>query len=124
LTAIVLHRVGHVLEGVRGGLELVDDLLELHHRERVVLAAEQPGEQPPVDLVGLVLQPVELDPELAEVLHRAQPRHGLGGQLGGPLEHVDLVGDLGRQLADLVEHDQVDAASMQSITSSSDDASR
>ena len=59
-----LDRVRDLLEGVGRGLELLDDLLELHHGDRVVVAAEQLGQQPAVDLVGLVLEAVDLDPVL------------------------------------------------------------
>src|SRR3954452_1120293 len=75
-----LDGVGHLLEGVGRRLELVDDLLELEHRQRFVLAAEELGQQATVDLVALVLETVDLDPVLAEVLHAAQPRHRLRGQ--------------------------------------------
>src|SRR3954467_7864108 len=89
-----LDRVRDVLERVRGGLELVDDLLDLQDGQRVVVAAEQLGQEPPVDLVALVLQPVDLNPVLAEVAQPAQARHGLGGQLGRALEHLDLRDDV------------------------------
>src|SRR3954453_15712303 len=70
-----LDGVGHLLEGVGRRLELVDDLLELEHRQGFVLAAEEPGQKATVDLVALVLKTVDLYPVLAEVLHAAQPRH-------------------------------------------------
>ena len=71
-------------------------------------AVEQLGEQPPVDLVGLVLEPVDLDPVLGQVVHRPQPRHRLGGQLGIRPSTSTWSAMPGRQLADPVEHDQVD----------------
>src|SRR5947208_178412 len=55
-----LDDVGDMLERIRRGLELVDDLLELQHGQRVVVAAEQFGQEPPVGLVALVLQAVDL----------------------------------------------------------------
>src|SRR5205823_5521680 len=63
-----LDGVGDVLEGVRGRLELFRDLLQLEHGERIEVAAEQPGDESAVQLVGLVLDPVDLDPVVAEVL--------------------------------------------------------
>ena len=60
-----------------------------------------------MDLVGLVLEAVDLDPVLGQRVHRAQPGHGLGGQLSGALEHLDLVGDARGQGVDLVQDDEV-----------------
>ena len=68
--------------------------------DRVVLAVEQLGQQPAVDLVGLVLEPVDLDPVLGEVLHRPQPRHRLGGQLGHRASTSTCSATPGGQLAD------------------------
>src|SRR6185437_2249583 len=63
----LLHRDGldgmsHVLQGISGLLEPLGDLTQLHHGERVVATAEQLGQQFAVYPVGLVLQPVDLDP--------------------------------------------------------------
>src|SRR5262249_11788715 len=55
-----LHRVRHVLERVRRLFQDVHDLLELQHLDRVVLAVEEVREKLAVDLVRLVLQPVDL----------------------------------------------------------------
>src|SRR6185437_1329737 len=74
----LLHRDGldgvrHVLQGIRGVLEPVGNLAQLQHLESVVVPAEQPRQQFAIDPVGLVLQPVDLDPVRFEILQRPQP---------------------------------------------------
>src|SRR5574342_772612 len=51
-----LDHVGHVLGPVGGGLDEVQDLLPLHHRERVGPALEELGQGGAQQRVGLVLQ--------------------------------------------------------------------
>src|SRR5699024_5972461 len=99
--------VGHELERVGCRLQLVDDLLELQHGQSVVGATEQPCEQTPMDLVRLVLQAVDLDPVVGEVVHRPQPRHGVSSELPCALQHPHLLGDVGWQIVQLVQRDQV-----------------
>jgi hypothetical protein len=104
----LLDDVGDLLEGVDRALEGGDDVLELEDLDRLEVAAEELGESTPIALVAAVLEPVDLDPVLVEVGHRAQLRHGLGGDLRAALDDLDLVENLGREVDDLVEQDQVD----------------
>ena len=100
-------RLVSLLETDLGGRALLHDLLELHQEDRVGDVVEQLREQLAVRLVGLVLEAVDLDPVLRQRVHRPQPRHRVGRELGGTLEHLHLVGDPRGQLVDLVEHDEV-----------------
>src|SRR3954467_10017534 len=76
-----LHAVRDLLERVGRKLQLVDHVFELEYRQRVVVAVEQAGNKPAIDLVGLVLQPVDLDPVLRQVFPGLQPRHRARRQL-------------------------------------------
>src|SRR3954454_16801179 len=102
-----LDGVGDVLERVSRGLQLLGDLLQLEHHQRVDLTVEQPRHKPAVLLVGLVLEPVDLDPVVAEVLQRLEPRHRLGGQLRGMHEKLGELVHLARQHVEVVEDDEV-----------------
>src|SRR4051812_36068310 len=86
-----LHRVRHVLESVGGLFQDVHDLLELEHLDGLVLAVEEVREKLPVDLVGLVLEAVDLDPVLGEGVHGPQGRHGLRGQRPPPRPEPHLL---------------------------------
>src|SRR3954449_11160731 len=99
--------VGDVLERVSRGLQLLGHLLQLEHHQRVDLTVEQPRHEPSVLLVGLVLEPVDLDPVVAQVLQRLQPGHGLRGQLRGAHEQLGQLVHLARQRVEVVEHYEV-----------------
>jgi hypothetical protein len=96
-----------VLERVGRLLQLVGDLFELEDLQGVELTAVEPGEQPPVELVGLVLQPVDLDPVVGEVLQRLQAGHRLGSRLRAALQQRRLLAHLGGQGAQAGQDDEV-----------------
>lgn len=52
------------LEGVGSGFKLVDDLLELEHRDRVLTVVKYLGYQPSISLISLVLEAADLTPVL------------------------------------------------------------
>src|SRR3954465_1408231 len=86
-----LDDVRHVLAAVDRGLELLVQLLQLDHLEDVVLLREEAPEGGAARVVGLVLQPVDLDrepPEHLRVFHVAQPRHRLLHLDARPRQHL------------------------------------
>src|SRR4029079_2451407 len=52
--------VAHLLEGVEGALERLDDVLPAQHRERLELTGEEASERPAVEVVAPGLQLVDL----------------------------------------------------------------
>src|SRR6266498_1755003 len=127
-----LDRVGHVLERVHRLLELLDDVLPDQQVAGGVLGLEgvQVRPCPPVQAVGLVLELVDPDPVgaqlvLGELAQVPQARRGLAGGLveqprllahrldglehlvqhqhvGGRLDRVGDVVQLGRQVVDVL----------------------
>src|SRR3954470_23170189 len=86
-----LDDVRHVLAAVDRGLQLLVQLLQLDHLEDVVLLREEAPEGEAEHVVGLVLQPVDLDrepPEHLRVFHVAQPRHRLLHLDARPRQHL------------------------------------
>ena len=69
-----LDDVGDVLERVEGALHRLDDVLPPQDLEGLELAAEQAGQDAPVDGVALALQPVDGLEVGLHALHRLEPR--------------------------------------------------
>src|ERR687889_340046 len=72
-----LERVRHVLAGVDGLFEALEDVLPPDHDHRVDAVVEQRGDRVPARAVAVVLEAVDLDREVRQVLEAAQPRHRL-----------------------------------------------
>src|SRR4051812_29542717 len=72
-----LERVRHVLAGVDGFFEALEDVLPADHDHRVDAVVEQRRDRVPARAVAVVLQAVDLDREVRQVLEGAQARHRL-----------------------------------------------
>src|SRR5215208_3565306 len=66
------------LAGVDRVLEALEDVLPADHEHRVDAPLEQRGQRLADHAVALVLEPVDLHREVADVVERTQARHGLG----------------------------------------------
>src|SRR5829696_3665078 len=106
-----LHRVGHVLQGVEGLLELLDDVLPDEHVAGRVLGVEvvEVGPSPAVQLVALVLELVEVDQVGAQrlLLEPAQVAQAIGGRPGRPVDQPGLLDHGLQRLRHLVQDQQV-----------------
>src|SRR5919112_315649 len=102
-----LERVRHVLAGVDGLFEALEDVLPANHDHRIDAVVEERRDRVPARAVAVVLQAVDLDRVVAQVLEVAQARHGLGdlpGRLQQDVRHA--LGLLHRRL-DLVQPEVV-----------------
>src|SRR3954471_19907308 len=72
-----LERVRHVLAGVDGFFEPLEDVLPADHDHRVDPVVEERRDRVAARPVAVVLQPVHLDREVREVLEGPQARHRL-----------------------------------------------
>src|SRR3954447_12959047 len=72
-----LERVGHVLAGVDGLFEALEDVLPPDHDHRVDAVVEQRRDGVAARAVAVVLEAVDLHREVRQVLEGAQPRHRL-----------------------------------------------
>src|SRR5215218_1268622 len=111
--------VRHVLRGIDGLLEPLEDVLPANHDHRIDAVVEQRGDRLARDPVAVVLEPVDLDRVVGDVPEAAQARHRLGdlararvqdlGQGLGLLHRrldlveAEVVGDLLRVVHDVVE---------------------
>src|SRR5215204_5625547 len=106
-----LHGVGHVLQGVEGLLELLDDVLPDEHVAGRVLGVEvvEVGPGPAVQLVALVLQLVEVYQVGAQrlLLEPAQVAQAVGGRPGRPVDQAGLLDHRVQRLRHLVEDQHV-----------------
>src|SRR5215211_5261693 len=106
-----LHGVGHVLEGVEGLLQLLDDVLPDEHIPGRVLGVEvvQVGPGPAVQLVALVLELVEVDQVGAQrlLLEPAQVAQAVSGRPGRPVDQAGLLHHRVQRLRHLVQHHHV-----------------
>src|SRR6478752_647725 len=91
-----LDDVGNLLERVGGVLEAVDDGLDLDQVDRVGRVVEEGRHHLAVQRVGLVLEPVDLDPVALEVLETVG--HGLALRRLDLEEPGQLVGRLDEEL--------------------------
>src|SRR3954454_5692761 len=114
-----LERVRHVLAGVDGLFEALEDVLPANHDHRIDPVVEERGDRVAARAVAVVLQAVDLDRVVRHVLEVAQPRHGLGDLARGleqdvrhplrllhrrlDLVEAEVVGDLVDQVDDVVE---------------------
>src|SRR5829696_2667355 len=106
-----LDRVGDMLEGVEGLLELLDDVLPDEHVAGRVLGVEvvEVGPGPAVQLVALVLQLVEVYQVGAQrlLLEPAQVAQAVGGRPGRPVDQAGLLDHRVQRLRHLVEDQHV-----------------
>src|SRR5215204_1702767 len=106
-----LDGVGHVLEGVEGLLQLLDDVLPHEHVAGRVLGVEvvQVGPGPPVQAVALVLQLVEVDQVGAQrlLLEPAQVAQAVVGRPGRPVDQPGLLHHGLQRLRHLVQDQHV-----------------
>src|SRR3954465_875229 len=114
-----LERVRHMLAGVDGLFEALEDVLPADHDHRVDPVVEQRRDRVAARAVAVVLEPVDLDREGRHVLEPPQARHRLGdlprglqqdvghalGLLhrGLDLVEAEVVGDLVDEVDDVVE---------------------
>ena len=99
------HDVAHLLEGVEGALERLDDVLPAQHRERLELAGEEAGQRPAVEVVAPALQLVDLRQLGSQVAHLGQLDHEPGRRFG---RVVHDLGDLRHAVDGLLDVVQVD----------------
>src|SRR5829696_8446128 len=106
-----LDRVGHVLQGVEGLLELLDDVLPDEQVAGRVLGVEvvEVGPGPAVQLVALVLELVEVDQVGAQrlLLEPAQVAQAVGGRPGRPVDQPGLLDHRVQRLGHLVQDQHV-----------------
>src|SRR5829696_1161069 len=102
-----LEDVRRALSGVDRVLEALEDVLPPDHEHRVDAPFEQPRERLADHAVTLVLEPVDLDGEVADVVERAQPRDRLRDLPRRLVEDPrELLGLLHRRL-DAVQREEV-----------------
>src|ERR1041384_7270857 len=75
--------VGYVLASIGRRLEVVDDVAPLHHLDRVEAASKQRGEAVAVGIVGLVLEPIDLDAQVEHLLRLLDLRQELDRLVDG-----------------------------------------
>src|SRR5829696_6581413 len=106
-----LDRVGDMLEGVEGLLELLDDVLPDEQVTGRVLGVEvvEVGPGPAVQPVALVLQLVEVDQVGAQrlQLEPAQAAQAVGGRPGRPVDQPGLLHHRLQRLGHLVQDQHV-----------------
>src|SRR5829696_694374 len=106
-----LDRVGDMLEGVEGLLQLLDDVLPDEQVTGRVLGVEvvEVGPGPAVQLVALVLQLVEVDQVGAQrlLLEPAQVAQAVGGRPGRPVDQPGLLDHRLQRLGHLVQDQHV-----------------
>src|SRR5215216_4648837 len=106
-----LHRVGHVLQGVEGLLQLLDDVLPDEHVAGRVLGVEvvEVGPGPAVEPVALVLELVDVDEVVAQrlLLEPAQVANAVVGRPGRPVDQPGLLHHRVQRLRHLVQDQHV-----------------
>src|SRR3954454_23049367 len=136
-----LERVRHVLAGVDGLFEALEDVLPPDHDHRVDAVVEQRRDGVAARAVAVVLEAVDLHGEVRQVLEGAQPRHrlldlarGLQQDVRHPLrllhrrldlvepqvvgdlvDEVDDVVQVGRELEDVLAVDRRDERRVQLV---------
>src|SRR5919106_390130 len=136
-----LERVRHVLAGVDGLFEALEDVLPPDHDHRVDAVVEQRRDRVAARAVAVVLEAIDLDREVRQVLERAQPRHRLldlarrlqqdvrhplrllhrrldlveAEVVGDLVDEVDDVVQVGRELEDVLAVDRRDERRVQLV---------
>src|SRR4051795_13533537 len=134
-----LERVRHVLAGVDGLFEALEDVLPPDHDHRVDAVVEQRRDGVAARAVAVVLEAVDLHREVRQVLEAAQPRHRLldlarrlqqdvrhplrllhrrldlveAQVVGHLVDEVDDVVEVGRELEDVLAVDRRDERRVQ-----------